>query len=282
VPGSAAGDAGDVIVDASQRVRLEEGARISVRTRGPGRSGNVDVSSAGSIELASGARVAATSLAAGVAGAVRLAALDRVVLESGAGVTTEALFADGGNVGIRAGKLVLLRDASVSAAVGSGAGAGGNVEIDPDVVGLVRSSVSANAFGGPGGNVRIAASALLVSPESAITASSSFGVQGNVSVDAPDTDLSGALAALPAAFVDRESLLRSPCEARAAGTGSFVARGSASLPPPPGGALGSEYGPEHRLAGPAPVPVLEALPAGDTRDVLRALARCPGEARFAR
>jgi filamentous hemagglutinin family protein len=284
VPGQSAGAAGDVVVDASERVRLEDGARLSARTRGPGRGGNIEVTSGGAIELASGAGAAATSLASGVAGAVELAAYDRVELESGASVTTEALFADGGNVRIRAGRLVLLRDASISAAVGSGEGAGGNVEIDPDVVGLVRSAISADAFGGPGGNVRIAASALFVSPDSAITASSSLGVQGTVSVDAPDTDLSGALSALPAAFVDRESLLRSPCEARAAGTGSFVARGSASLPPAPGGALGSEYGVEHWLASGAPALEFELdLPLPPETDViLHALGRCPGETLTAR
>ncbi len=305
-PGTLAGDAGDIVVDATGRVRLEHGAKLSVRTRGSGASGNIDVVAGEAIELSSGSEVAAQTEASGPGGSVRLSApvialasgaravatsaftgnagsvlldaRDRVLLESGASVTTEALFADGGNVGIRAGKLVLLRDASISAKVGSGEGAGGNVEIDPDVVGLVRSSITADAFGGPGGNVQIVARGLFASPDSTISASSSFGVQGNVSIQAPDTDLSSGLVSLSAAFVDRESLLRSPCAARAAGTGSFVARGAGALVPPPGGALASEYGPELRAVG-APAPTaLEVPPLGDTRTVLRALERCPGEA----
>ena len=57
--------------------------------------------------------------------------------------------------------MIRLRDSQITTAVGSGRGAGGNITIDPEFVVLENSQISANAFGGPGGNITIRAGVLL-------------------------------------------------------------------------------------------------------------------------
>ena len=62
------------------------------------------------------------------------------------------------------------------------------------------SQVRADAFGGPGGNVRIVAGVFLADPASRVSASSALGINGVVNIQAPVTSISGAVAPLPQEF----------------------------------------------------------------------------------
>jgi large exoprotein involved in heme utilization and adhesion len=104
---------------------------------------------------------------------------------------------------------------------------------------LQNSQVIANAFGGPGGNIRIIAGQLIADPATTISASSALGIDGAVNIDAPDTDVSAGLAVLPVAYLDASSLLRAGCGAARAGLSSLVEVGRGGLPPDPGGYLPS-------------------------------------------
>ncbi len=278
-----AGDAGDIVVEGARGVVLENGARISARTRGPGAGGDVSITG-GAITLAGGASVSAQSEGSGNAGSLTLRSGSTIELFAGSTLSTRAELADGGNIFLVAPKLVRVDDSAITAEVRSGVGTGGNVEIDPDVVVLRNGRVTADAFGGTGGNIRITTSGLFanlggVATSRGITASSAFGVQGTVELQAPETDLAGALVSLEQSFLDREALLRSPCEARAARTGSFAVRGAGPIPPPPGAPLGSEYAsPALRVPGLAAEPPSRE-PVPEVEGVLRALERCPAEAR---
>ena len=91
-------------------------------------------------------------------------------------MTTEAREADGGNIQITAHNLIRLQDSQITTAVGSGEGAGGNITIDTidsAFVILANSQITANAFGGPGGNIDIVTEVFLADPTSQVTASSS-------------------------------------------------------------------------------------------------------------
>ena len=130
-------------------------------------------------------------------------------------------------------------DSQITTSVQSGAGGGGNIFIDPQFVILQNSQIIANAFGGPGGNIKIIAGQLIADPATAITASSALGIDGSVSIDAPDTDVSAGLAILPASFLDAASLLRAGCSGARAGMSSLVEVGRGGLPPDPDGYLPS-------------------------------------------
>ena len=238
------GAGGSVTVVARDAVSVD-GSRISTDASGEGAGGNVFVS-APQIALTA-AQIAATSSGPGDAGTVTLVAPVQLVARDSA-VTTSAAFADGGNVLLQVGTLLHLVDSQVVAEVRSGQGTGGNITIDPQFLILDGSRISANAFGGPGGNVRITAGIYLKSPDSTVSASSALGQPGTVGVSSQVTDLTTQVARLPVAVLQAAALLRQSCAARilADAPSSLEVTGREASPREPGHPLVSP------LAGPGP------------------------------
>jgi filamentous hemagglutinin family protein len=243
---SSSGDAGNIDLRANSST-LTRSAEISSSTFGVGRGGNVRVSGK-SIELADGAAISAKSSGTGNAGDIHITAEDKLVSRNSS-VTTEARQSDGGNIDIRAGSLFHLSRSEITTSVSTGEGRGGNITIDPQFVILDRSQIRADAFGGPGGNVRIAAEVFLASPDSVVSASSARGITGTVDIRAPITSLSGVLAPLPAAFVSAAALLPARCAVRLSEgkASSLVVGGRDGLPFDPGGLLPSPLTLDERL-----------------------------------
>jgi filamentous hemagglutinin family protein len=266
--GSGAG--GDLTLQAAA-LQLLGGATISSSTRGGGAAGDVNVSTSGAVTvsghgdlgssglfaetrgagdggdvrlqahvltLADGGTISSSSLGSGLAGNIDIRLGDSLEIWGGA-ISTRALTSDGGNISIMAPRLIRLVNGQVTTSVENGLGGGGNIFIDPEFVLLQDSQVIANAFGGPGGNIRIVAGQLIADPATTISASSALGIDGAVNIDAPDTDVSAGLAVLPAAYLDASSLLRAGCSAARAGLSSLVEVGRGGLPPDPGGYLPS-------------------------------------------
>ncbi len=93
--------------------------------------------------------------------------------------------------------LLYLRNGMISTSIRTGGdGNGGNVFIDPINVVLNRSAIAANAFGGNGGNISIITRNFLRSTSSTIQASSQTGIQGNIVVSSPETDVLSGLTPL--------------------------------------------------------------------------------------
>jgi filamentous hemagglutinin family protein len=157
--GAAGGRGGDIVITARDTVSMTAAALSTSAEEGTG--GSIAVS-AGQLDLCPGAVVSASSSGAGNAGSLSLVAAS-VLRGEGAVVTTDAVQADGGNIDIQAGSLVHFRDSEVTTSVQNGQGAGGNISIDPDFVVLDGTRIRADAFGGPGGNVRIVTDVFLPS-----------------------------------------------------------------------------------------------------------------------
>jgi large exoprotein involved in heme utilization and adhesion len=141
---------------------------------------------------------------------------------------------------VTASSLVRLQNSQITATVRGGAGDGGNVTIDPEFILVQESQISANAVEGNGGRIDLTASkALLVDPSSAVTASSTRGLTGQVNIQAPVTNLSGAVAPLPQAFAQAAELLRDRCGERLRGgtVSRFVLGGRDGVPLEPGSLL---------------------------------------------
>jgi large exoprotein involved in heme utilization and adhesion len=204
----------------NQRGRLQGllPSTITTSTAGLGDGGFIGLT-APRIEVMEGARVEATSTGIGNAGSVNIAASDALRIFGGT-ISSEALNADGGNIDIRVGNLVHLKRGEITTAVGSGAGAGGNIFIDPTFVILENSKIAANAFGGSGGNIRIIATYFLNTLDTLVDASSQLGVPGTVQISSPNTNLSTQLKVLPAAFFDATQLVREACAGRGVASGS--------------------------------------------------------------
>jgi hypothetical protein len=209
---TSSGDAGNIEVRTG-RLTLSGGSQISSSTAGSGRGGDVIVAATDNIELSSGGAISASSSGTGNAGDIMIRA-DQIFQSRNGAVTTEAEQADGGNIQLIVGSRAELRDSQITATVKTGIGQGGNILIDPQFVILQRSQVRADAFGGPGGNVRIVAGVFLADPASRVSASSQLGINGVVNIQAPVTSLSGAVAPLPQEFAAVAELLRDRCAGR--------------------------------------------------------------------
>lgn len=202
---------------------------LSSQSGGSGAGGNVNLTAL-DVNVSQGGTISADGTGTGRSGDITVSATNDLTLDNGI-ITTSAALADGGNIVIKVTNIVQINNSEITTSVGSGSGSGGNIDIDPVFVILRNSTVQANAFGGAGGNITIVADQFLASPDSVIEASSEFGVSGSISVTSPDTDVSGALAVLPASLADAASQLAQQCSARGGRTmASFVGTGRGGLP----------------------------------------------------
>jgi hypothetical protein len=121
-------------------------------------------------------------------------ASDRLTV-SAASITTQSAQSQGGNIRIDAPGTISITRGDVTASAAGGYGNGGNVTINAGYLALNDSSITAQAEWGNGGNLLITVDKMFVkSIDSLLSASSRYGQQGTVVVNAPNTDVAGALA----------------------------------------------------------------------------------------
>jgi hypothetical protein len=178
-----------------------------------------------------GGGVSAGSFGTGTAGQITVQARDSIELTNSA-ISTSATAADGGNIEIKAGRMLHLDHSAITTSVQGGAGSGGNISIDPRYVILDNSRIVAQAYGGNGGQIHIAAGTFIQDPASLISASSALGIDGDVTVDAPNSDVTGAMAVLPAVFLSEVNLVASPCIARTIENSSSLLFAGSAIPLP--------------------------------------------------
>ena len=297
------GDAGAVTVSAA-RIRLRSGGQISSSTfeQSTGRSGDVVLRARDSISIAgqsaflksdpfgdffppSGAFASTESAAAGAGpggsvsaeapvievmnrgeiasesfndargGDVRVRAGRRLEVRDGE-ITTKASFADAGDLGVSSDGLIVLREGGEISTTVFEAGSTGNagaITVAGQLLVLDAARIQANGVIGQGGEVDVVADQLIQSPESVIEALSELGIDGTVSLAAPETGIVGNMAVLPTAFLDAAGLLRPGCSERTAGRGrgSFTSFGRGGMPPGPAAPLRSLYAPSEGSARPA-------------------------------
>jgi len=241
--GTASGDAGNITVNGitgegskADSVSISSGSGLFSNTERSGLGGNIAVN-AGQVQLTD-ARISAASTGTGDAGSITINA--NTLRSRNSRVTTEAENAGGGKIEIKAQKMVHLVKSEVTTAVKRGSEGAGDISIDPQFVIFDRSRISADAFGGPGGNVTIRGDIFLNS-HSLITASSALSTPGTINIQASITDVSSALAQLPENVFQASELLRASCAVRLSEgkASSLVLAGREGLPLEPGGLLPS-------------------------------------------
>jgi large exoprotein involved in heme utilization and adhesion len=231
---------GNVAISATDAITVSgQDSVVSTSTFGDGNGGNVMLNSGSQVSILDGGRVSADSggplggsvvSGTGLAGNITITSGNEIYLNNGS-ITTQALTADGGNITLMAPNMVQLQDSVISTSVAGGLGQGGNILIDPQFVIVNNSSIIANAFGGPGGNITIVANNFLQSTTSVIEASSALSTPGTISIQSPENNVESSIAQLPAAFLDAASLLRGLCTARRTGArSSFAVAGRGGVP----------------------------------------------------
>ena len=216
------GNAGTIDIH-TQRLTLADMGLIGGSTWGEGRGGmvNVNVSNELTIsnqyefsEVRSG--IFSDSLGdkeyAGDGGNIMIRAGRIITISGHSTVTTETKNASGGNIEIIAPRL-LVEGAKIST---SGKGNGGNIVVlDSQIVILNGATLTTQALEGRGGNIRVAAGRFISSTDSVISASSLIGDDGNVSINSPIQEVTNDLfTTLPSSFLDAGKLLIEPCYSR--------------------------------------------------------------------
>ena len=236
---SSTGNAGDIIIGLAAQLSLDDNNQLILDPSLPDNSTGVVsrlLLNEGKIESSS----KLDSLEAGKPGTIRIAVADAVRLENNAILNTSAVNSpddpdqlndQSGTILIQAPNLVYLFDSSITTNVQGGSSAGGNIAIDPKYVILNNSQITADAFGGSGGNIDIVAEHYFQSSDSLVSASSQQGIDGQINISSPVRNISGSLISLPESYLDADAWAVEKCSARLSGTGSsFVHKGRAGLP----------------------------------------------------
>jgi filamentous hemagglutinin family protein len=208
------GDGGDIVID-PQILTVQNGAAIAVDSNGTGKGGNITIFS------------------------------NYLNLFNGGKISAETVASDGGNITLNVPSLLFLRygsQISTTAGTALSGGNGGNININAGfIVGPSSDNADlfANAFTGKGGNINLTTNGifgLAFRPQltnlSDITASSKFGVQGNVSITTPGVDPSKGLSSLPADVSDPSRLVIPQCAADQRGS-QFIITGRGGIPAKP-------------------------------------------------
>lgn len=271
------GNAGQIQIDANTLLvdggglPEAQASGIIAETNGTGQGGTIDIATSRSTRLEDGGRISSNSAGVGIAGNVEVDAGRQLILTGGSSITTEAETegSSGGNVTLRATDLVYLLDSNVSTTVSQGAGGGGDIGIPnlpdpppgadtaspPQFLVLNRSAIQANAVEGQGGDIAIEAGTIFRSTDSIIESVAPAGIDGNVDISAPDSELAGQLTPLSAPYFDASEMMLPACAARKSRAGSFTIQTRAVQPPPD-----------------APLPAALARGAGGFQDPMRGAA----------
>ncbi len=185
-----------------------------------------------------GALVTVRNLGVGDAGKLVINA-NRIDLTQTGGIAASTLVGDGGNLDLNVRDLIFLRDRGTITAEAKGAGNGGNLSLkSPLIVGVNNSDIIAKAQRGNGGNIAIATNTLVglalrpaLTPESDITASSEFGVSGQVTINGPEIAPNDEAMQLPSTLLDGRQMVSQQCAA--APTDKFTITGRGGLPSEP-------------------------------------------------
>ncbi|WP_062288022.1 filamentous hemagglutinin N-terminal domain-containing protein [Nostoc piscinale] len=248
------GNAGAIRITTPE-LRILDGAEISAATLATGKGGNVIIKASDTLRVQNGSQVSVSSTG-NVAEAGNIDVTADLVRLDGGKITAQTLSGNGGDISLSIANLLFLRRGSaVSTTAGTNAsgGDGGNIKINiPNgfVVAIPseNTDITANAFTGSGGRIDITAQNLFGiqsrpfnTPTSDITASSQFGINGVVNINTPDVDPARGVLVLSTNIIDPSQLIEQSCVAVNSSQGSqLTVTGRGGLPVTPNEPLTSE------------------------------------------
>ncbi|HEY9803489.1 MAG TPA: S-layer family protein [Leptolyngbyaceae cyanobacterium] len=209
-----------------------------------GDSGSLTINT-GKLTVSDGALINVQNEGNGDAGTLRINA-DAIFLNNRGRITASAQSGEGGNLNLQVQNTIVMRRGSQISSEAGGTGNGGNLTINaPFIIGLENSDIIANAFQGNGGKIQLTTKGIFgleyrpqLTPENDITASSQFGVSGEVQINNIGLDPNSGLVQLPANVTDPSQQISTGC-ADSQGS-SFVATGRGGIPQNPHQQVGSD------------------------------------------
>ena len=250
------GDAGDVNVNATESIKVEGffpvaeneifSSNISSTVGSPsiliqqtpgyealGNSGNVTVNTP-MLEVSDKANISVSNYGAfGSAGILKISS-DSIQLNRGI-ISALAISGEGGNIDLNLNKSFIARNNSLVNIESLGTGNGGNLTLNsPVIAGFENSDIIANAVEGNGGNIDITTSGIFglksrdeLTLESDISASSEFGINGNVEINNINIDPSSGLVELSTELTDSSQKIAQGCSSNS--NNSFVITGRGGI-----------------------------------------------------
>ncbi|KST65740.1 two-partner secretion domain-containing protein [Mastigocoleus testarum] len=235
------GDAGSIIINVSDSVQFAGESRLSVKANNGETAGSATVNTS-QLSVTDGAQINVSS-PLGQAGNLEITAdnlfLNRGTLtaETGVGESSE-----GANITLTIKDLLWMKNNSLISAEAFDTANGGNITINNPkgfVIGLPfeNSDITANANKGKGGNIDITTQNIFglvfreqKTPKSDITASSQFGVNGQVTVNQLNINPASGLVELPS-NLEETTKIKAGCSAYAGN--KFIVAGKGGLPQSP-------------------------------------------------
>ena len=203
------GKAGDLILQ-SQQLILQESSQIIAMTFGKEKGGDVQIQS-DQVEIKEKSTISASSLRGqGDAGQVNLNIGKSLRMQSSV-IETKTQQADGGDIVITSPGYLYLVGSQITTSVQGEKGDGGNIILQPEFILLKDAHIQANAFEGNGGNINITVTGLYKFSPSVIEASSQYGINGEITVTSPDTQVDESSLILKSDFLDASQLLQNIC-----------------------------------------------------------------------
>ena len=209
---STKGKAGDLILR-SQQLILQESSQIIAMTFGNEKGGDIQIQ-ADQVDLKGKSTISAASIRGqGDAGQIKLNIGKSLRMQDSV-IETKTQQADGGDIVITSLGYLYLVGSQITTSVQGAKGDGGNIILQPEFILLNNAHIQANAFEGNGGNIDITVTGLYKFSPSVIEASSQYGINGEITVVSPDTQVDESLVILKTDFLDASQLLKSICSNR--------------------------------------------------------------------
>jgi filamentous hemagglutinin family protein len=247
------GNAGKIVIHADHGAVFDgidengsfSGVFSTVESAGEGQGGSIDIT-AGSLSFSNQATVSVSAVRS-QAGNIKITA-DKLFLNqskllavTGANETTES-----GKISLFLKDLLLMRNNSEISAQAFNSAKGGNIDINANsgfvvALPLENNDIIANASKGNGGNIDITTQGifgLAARPQntykSDITASSEFGLNGEITINTLNIDPAQGLVNLPVNFLDNKNQVSPSCGSNSANQQNrFIVTGRGGVPSNP-------------------------------------------------
>lgn len=205
-----AGGGGQITLNLSEGLTLNNNSQITAETQGSGDGGNVTIT-ANNVNLNSRGQISTNSNGLGQAGNIKITAEDEINANQGK-ITATSIQSGGGDINLTTDFLWLENTSLISTSVLDSTGGGGNLIIDSNyVIAQGNSDLRANAVLGQGGNIDITTEVILLSFDSDVDASSQFGLDGVVEIKSPESDKQIGIVRFSEEVKDPTDLISSLC-----------------------------------------------------------------------
>ncbi len=204
-------------------------SQISATSIGNYDAGLITIKTA-TLNLSDQGRIAVSSLANGDAGSISITATE-LNLENAATIEGQVNAGNQGNIYLTTDNIQLRNNSAITVQA-TGTATGGNLNINntENMVLLENSQIIADALTGNGGNIEIRTQGLFVSPDSLISASSQFGLDGTVAIDRLNGDRPIELDKLPVTPINVTQKITTGCNLQRS---NFAITGRGGLPENP-------------------------------------------------